>query len=283
MELNDLKNTAVSDIAALTDRANSPHVTRLDDPALQLATAYVVVPENHKLLDLADYLPNPKRVKAARAFVSLESFVRYVNEFKVPGSRLFVDRSGNAHCILDDHHRVEGGPVAKWGEHTARFNISHTAQWSTWYRSNKQSFDQRSFAAFIENNQPDFVSPTGAHMLDVAKTLDAEQSSAFKSAIRVENNDVQVSFQRTTNLKAGQTGDLNIPTQFTLGIPILEGEDARTIEARLRIDLENDKLKLSYEILRLQQLQDGVVRSVYVTLANSTGLTPFLVANIANL
>lgn len=249
-----------------------------DAQAISPDDSLIVVPDGCTIHDVESYLVQPRRIKKDTVFISLESFIRYVNTFKTPGSYIHVDRNGNAKCVLDGAHRLATGLVPAWEDHKARYSMKYSVQWNVWYQSNRRNMSQREFASFIENNQPDFLSPAGAHMLDIARTLDAEQNANFKSAIRMENNDVNLSFERTTTVKAGQSGDLPIPVLFTIQVPILEGEEPRQIEIRLRIDLDDGKLKFSYEIMRLQQMLDGVVRSIYATIANATQITPFLVA-----
>lgn len=269
-------NNFAATIEFLADRANAIRMISAE-AAAGAVSALAVLPKDSRVEDLEQFLPKPRRIRKNIGFISIESFIRYVNEFKGSGTRILVDRSGNAHCVLDGHHVEAGDPVPAWGDHIARFQMKYSPQWAVWSQHNKRKFSQREFAGFIEDNIPDFLSPAGAHMLDVAKTLDAEQSSNFKSAIRTEDNDVNVSFERTTNLKAGQNGDMIIPHMFTISVPVIEGESPRAIEVRLRIDLDDGKLSISYEILRLQQLMDAVVRSIYATIANATEVTPFLV------
>lgn len=234
---------------------------------------FVIVPQHYKLESLENLLSNPSRIRKSQEFIALESFNRYVNKFKQPDSRVMVSAGGNAVAILDGSSPTE--PM--WESHSATFRVTHSDRFRTWDGSNKKPFAQRQFAEFVEDNIADFSSPKGAAMLDIAKTLHAEQNSTFKSAVRLENGDVHFEYQKNTTARAGQKDEVDIPSEFTISIPVLEGESTRLIPVRLRYELAEGKLSFHYEILRRSALMEEVRRSIYAEIANETGIEPFLV------
>lgn len=237
---------------------------------------YAIVPNDQCVRTLEEYLPNPTRVRATRTFISLESFNRYVNQVKSKDeeTRIEVRAGGSARAVIDAS--LPNSP--QWEQHIAEFHLTYSDQWKVWNARDKQSFDQRKFAEFVEDNLKDFMAPAGADMLDIARTLQAEQNSQFSSAIRLENGDVQFGYTKTTVGKAGQKGEVEIPSQFTINVPILENENPRQVPVRLRYDLNDGKLTLTYEIIRKDALLQEVRRSIYAIIANETKIEPFLVA-----
>lgn len=234
---------------------------------------FVLIPPGYTLSSLENLLPRPNRITTNPTFVSLESFIRYVNEFK-DQSRIFISPGGNALAMLDAH--TKEGPA--WQSHSATFKVTYSDRWTRWDQAARKTMTQRQFAEFVEDNLGDFLSPNGGTMLDISKTLQAEQNSTFKSGIRLENGDVQLTYEKTTVSRAGQKGEMEIPSQFSISIPILENEPPRPVEVRLRYELQEGKLVLTYEILRRTALLEEVRRSIYAIIKNETGIEPFLVS-----
>lgn len=233
----------------------------------------LIVPPGHKVESLESFLPVPARIKAKRTFIALESFNRYVKQFKSADTRIELQPSGCAVAIID----ASGLNKPEWEGHLATFNVTHSERWKTWDSKHKRSLTQKEFAEFVEDNLIDFFVPKGAAMLDIAQTLQAEQNSLFESAVRTDKGDVSLTYKKTTTGKAGQKGDLEIPSLFEIRIPILEGEEPRLIPMRLRYDLNEGKLSLTYEILRRSALLEEVRRSIYAVIKNETTIDPFLV------
>lgn len=242
----------------------------------ETAVPLVLIPNGMTLVELKDKLSAPLRIERKETFIALESFTRYVNVHKTAASQIRMDRAGNAQAILDGVMALN----PSWESHRATFSLTYSVRWFEWHQKNKKSFSQKDFAEWIEDRARDFVAPKAGAMLDIARTLEAEGASKFNSALKEENNDVKFGFERTTNIKAGIKGDLTVPSRFTISIPVLEGEEPRVIELRLRYDLTEGKLTLSFDLLNLQQILDEVRQSVAVVIANETTLRPFLVGSI---
>lgn len=235
---------------------------------------YTVVPQSYRIENLERFLLKPLRVRGARQFVALESFNRYVSQFKQADTRIMLSRNGNATAVLD----ASGPANPQWEEHTANFAVTYSDRWTLWDGASRRPMTQKQFAEFVEDNNADIISPKPAQMLEIAQTLQVEQNSNFRSAIRLENGNVNLGYQRQTTAKAGQNDELEIPSQFTIQIPVLEAESARQIPVRLRYELSDGKLSLTFEILQRQRLLDDVKRSIYATIASDTGIEPLLVA-----
>lgn len=225
--------------------------------------------------DLEKLLPAPLRIKRAIKLISLESFTEYVNRFKNKDTEVQLKRNGGAVALID----APAPDQPHWAEHSAEFVVTYSEHWNRWDSRAKQgAMNQKTFAEFVEDNYADFVAPKGADMLDIAKTLHVEQNSKFLSAIRLESGDVHFDYEKTTQAKVGQRDELDVPSQFTIQIPILESEEPRQIEVRLRYDLTEGRLTFSIEILRRTVLLEEVRRSIEATITNETKIKPFLVA-----
>lgn len=268
-----MENNIAETVERLTQESNRIEILRADG---EDSVPFVVIPDDMRIHELKDNRPAPLRIERKETFIALESFTRYVNAHKSKASQIRMDRAGNALAILDGV--MEQKP--SWESHRATFSLTYSVRWNEWHSKNKKSFSQKEFAEFIEDHARDFIAPKAGAMLDIARTLEAEGSANFKSALKEENNDVKFGFERTTTIKAGQKGDLTVPSRFTISVPVLEGEEPRPVEMRLRYALNEGVLTLSFDILDLATILDDVRKSVAVTIANETSLVPFIVASL---
>lgn len=234
---------------------------------------YLIVPDGYRIEELEKFLPQPDRIRQSPTFISLASFSRYVNDFKQDGTTIFISTAGNATAVIDGPSKG----VPRWREHTASYAVTYSERWAVWDRNAKKTFSQLSFAQFVEDNNVDFIKPLGGDMLDMARTLEAEQNSTFKSGLRLDNGDVQLGYTKTTAAKAGQNGSMEIPSLCQIAIPVLESEAPRIIDLRLRYDLAEGKITFSYEIIRRAALLEQVRRFILSTITSDTNLEPFLI------
>lgn len=236
---------------------------------------YLLVPDGMSVQDLEHLLPAPLRIRTSSAFIALESFTRYVNSFKTDATAISVTKKGDAIATIDASKK----DAPAWHGHNAQFHVTYSDRWTLWDGRTKKGFTQRELAEFVEDNTTDFFKPEAGAMLDIARSLEIEQNSKATNAIKdFKTGDVSFSFERTTTAKAGTKGDATVPSQFTIQIPILEGEKPRPVEIRLRFELEEGKVRFNLEILRRTQLLDEVRRSIFATIKNETSIEPFLVA-----
>lgn len=177
-------------------------------------------------------------------------------------------------AILNDHGEDENSPA--WRDHTARFAPEFSEEWNRWNGRNGKPFNQAEFAMFVEENLKDVAavegSPSGALMLEMALSFEANQDMKFKSAIRLQNGGVQMSFVQDDD---DQTlARMQMFDRFTLGIPVFWNGDAYQVNARLRYRVRDGKLAFWFDLIR----QDKVLEAATVTLIENiranTGL-PF--------
>lgn len=232
---------------------------------------YLVIPANATVYDLEKLLNAPRRIQQKITFARLDSFCSYVNEFKKSGTRIFVNsKTGGAHAILD-YHTAE---AASWKSHSAKFDPVFTESWQKWNGSNNQSFDQRKFALFIEDNALDIIEPAPAEMLDISQTLTAVINVNFKKGTHLENGSEQLQYEETIDAKAGRRGQLEVPSIFTLEISVFEGRPKRRVQARLRYSIKEGVLSFSYALIRLQEILNPEIEQLSEDIAKQTGTRP---------
>lgn len=242
------------------------------------AESFVIVPDGYELKSLLEFEDQPRRIKDRLTFGRLDSFCQYVNDFKLPGTRIFVNPlAGCAKAVIDFHTRRKDAAardIPGWCDHTAEFTPLLSEEWKRWSAANARQFDQKTFALFLEDNAADIVSPPAAEVLDVSRTLSAKLTVNFKKGVRLDNTTEQLTYEETVDAKAGHKGDLSIPTEFMLEIPVFEGRPARPVEARLRYAIRDGTLIFHYVLIRPHKVFQAEVDSIGETIGKALDLKP---------
>ena len=144
----------------------------------------------------------------------------------------------------------------------------------------KAPFDQAGFASFIEENLKDIASvdgsPTGAQMLEMALTFEANQDMRFKSAIRLQNGGVQMSFVQDDDAQTLQK--MQVFDRFSIGFPVFWNGDAYRVDARLRYRVRDGKLTFWFELIRQDKVLEAATQTLIATIREKTG-NPFFFGN----
>lgn len=176
--------------------------------------------------------------------------------------------------IINDHG--EDPEKADWRDHRATFTPEFSEEWNRWFGKNKACFSQAEFAAFIEDNLKDIVSvddsPTGAQMLEMALSFEANQDMRFKSAIRLQSGGVQMSF--TQDDDAQTLAKMQMFDRFSIGIPVFWNGEAYRIDARLRYRVRDGKLAFWFELIRPDKTLEAATQTLIATIREKTG-NPF--------
>jgi uncharacterized protein YfdQ (DUF2303 family) len=152
--------------------------------------------------------------------------------------------------------------------------LRHSEEWKTWTGHNGQprKMTQMEFAEFIEDNTPDIVNPRAADMLEMARTLQAKADVDFSSAIRTNNGQVQLKY--TENVKGTYgAGNVEIPEEFTISIPVYVGSPRVTIRARLRYRLNSGKIAIWYDLLRADAVERDAFMATLEEIRTGIGVT----------
>lgn len=229
----------------------------------------VALPPGWKLSEHDDeaHAMTPRRKRAKVRLHDAESFIGYAKRHgSLDYSTVWCEADYAAGkvgftAIINDHGEEED---PHWRDHTARYAPVYSQEWRSWIGKNKQAFSQAEFAMFIEDSLKDVASaeglPTGAQMLEMALSFEANQDMRFKSAVRLQNGGVQMSFVQDDDSQT--LARMQLFDRFAIGIPVFWNGDAYRIDARLRYRVRDGKLTFWYELVR----QDKVLESATMTL-----------------
>lgn len=269
------------------------------------AKPYAIMPGDYKIADLSDFLPAPSRAKGTIALGDVQSFIRYVNKHKdAPGmassaangsgsdggaDKPGVDADDRQTVIMVDmlnakfraffNHHASDAPG--WGDHIAAYNCPLTPEWKTWNEKDGEKMGQEAFAFFIEQNLLDVVEPNGATMLEIVTTLKSVKNVAFDTGVRLNDGQVQLKYHEQNSTTAGAAGQLTIPEEIKLGIPVFMGGAAYAVTAKFRYRIDGPKLVMWYDLLRPHKILEDAVKNVVAEVAKGTEIEPYTTVNLS--
>ncbi|MDR2173633.1 MAG: YfdQ family protein [Burkholderiales bacterium] len=255
----------------------------LDSASSAFATRTILLPPGwtSEYQDDEGDLPAPRRKTATVRLDDVNSFIDYVKRHgslaraSIWCEANYAKGSVELIAILNDHGEEESEPA--WRDHKAFFRPALSEEWNRWIGGNKKQFSQAEFAAFIEDNMGDVAgadgSATGAQMLDMALQFEANQDMRFKSAIRLQNGGVQMSFVHDDD--DATLAKMQMFDRFNLGIPVFWNDAAYKIDVRLRYRVREGKLTFWYELLRHDKALEAATKEMLDSIRKQTGTTFF--------
>ena len=246
-------------------------------PALVIPDGYKVVPLEPQVFNR--HQPHPERIISNVNVFDVESFNEYFRLFSDPSSRVFAHRWRDSSSRINskvlailDYHGANGDEVPRWGDHKLQLCLEKSEEWASWDGADGVKMSQVDFAAFLENNSADIVSPTAASMLEVARDLNATTEGEFGSAIRLDNGSVRFKYSEQVRANVG-AGNMEVPEKFMISIPLYLGGALLLLTCRLRYRINSGKLTFWYDIAGKEALELKGFRDVVASINSALGIT----------
>lgn len=232
---------------------------------------YIIVPAGSTVMDAESYLTSPLRKRGTVVLNDVASFTAYVNAEKTSATRLYGQyQPPGFQVVFNDH-----GAEPAWKDYRATYACPLSVEWKTWTGMSGRQMSQADFAMFIENNLPDIAIPPAADMLEISRSLEAKKKVNFASGIRLSNGQNELTYEEQISGTAAK-GKLQVPEEFTVGIPVLEGGINYAVVARLRYRIaDGGALTMWYELLRPHKILEDAAHAVWTEIQDKTGLTVF--------
>ena len=197
------------------------------------ATPFLFVPTGFELKTIEQHLAAPLMARSTVRVDDGASFIAYANRHKNPHTTIFADLNGRKFEAVIDYHEATG--AAHWGKHRVTLACAPTEDWNAWSGSNGKHLSQVEFARFIEDHIPNIAMPAGNELLLMATTLEAKKNVQFRSSTRLANGEHQFRYEETITGTAGsQSGSIQIPNEFVLGLEPFQGVGLKRVDARFR-------------------------------------------------
>ena len=233
---------------------------------------FIALPENSAAVSLEKYLPAPIQRKQRLEFKEPESFIQYVKDYNE--SPIIFSDGRDILCVLDYHLKGKDGG-AKWGCHTAALRLRETPEWEQWRAILDKPIEQSQFAEFLEDRVEDIIKPKGADVLEMALKLQATKKVSYNKQLRLENGDIQLNYEETTEAKAGAKGNIVVPTEIKIGVKVYDGTDPYEINLKMRYRLSGGECKFILRLPNYQSFIDGACKQVCEDIEKKTKVKVF--------
>jgi uncharacterized protein YfdQ (DUF2303 family) len=227
----------------------------------------VTVSDRVHLVDLTghEYRDTPLRKLGKVMVRDVPSFAQYHGKHAEAGvTDLFASRDIlTVTAVLDAHARELPG----WGGHLLMLSLKHSEAYKAWAKCDGHYMGQEEFAEHLDDNRADIVEPSAAEMLEIAQTIQGTSKVEWAASHRLVDGQRRLGYTETNAATAGTKGELAIPTEISIGVPIFDGAKvAHAMTARFRHRIEGGRLRLMYKLDRPADVVtaafDGVVAEV---------------------
>jgi len=230
---------------------------------------------------IEETFPSPMSRRGNILITSVKSFIELVNrDYEEGASVIFANLSGNdpgTITAIIDFHGNDNAP--SWCEYRITLKLSYTADWLEWKKVLSVPKNQIDLAEFLEERYVDVHEAngvSGATILETALTLEAKKDVNFNSAIRLQNGDSQLKFDETTTARAGQKGEIEIPKEFVLLIPVFEGFEPVAIRVLFRYRIKDGTLIFILKPVNIERVLITIREAIMATIGEQTELPVFL-------
>lgn len=217
--------------------------------------------------DDAQLAPQPQWIDQRVVLQTTASLIDYVNRFKGAETTLFADIQANRIVGGLDYH---GPDEAERVAHRVTLDLPFSIEWQIWTAIDGQLMSQLEFARFLEENAADIVAPEAADLLEVCRDLQARRKVNFTKAVRTATDNENFEYEDETTATT-RKGNVEIPTQFMLRIPVYFGGLTYSLSAFLRWRLvEGEGLKLGIQLHNREHVRQSVFKEVVDDAASAT-------------
>ncbi|EMP1643075.1 DUF2303 family protein [Acinetobacter baumannii] len=226
---------------------------------------FVVVPHGSEVHPFKELLARPINLEQSVTLHTAKDFIAYVTRYADKNSLVFVDVLRGKFKAVIDYHEVEketntGSVLApRHGKHAAHFIAEKTPEFKKIEDKLGEKFSQTNFALFLEDVMPYINQPDAAVLYEIVQTLNAKTNVDFKSGIRTDNGQVQLTYNETIEARAGVTGNLSIPEKLVFGIQVHRGGNHYALPARFRYRIKDGVITFWYD---LDQLEKAIEKSM---------------------
>jgi uncharacterized protein YfdQ (DUF2303 family) len=256
---------AALDAAIDANTLINPHIFAQD------GREFLLIPDDYKATDISDPHRLPPRPKSAVILDESASLISYINRFNADASLIVADYDKmKMTAYLDWHHHNDHMQFGEANacQHTATLQLIPSEEFTRWNAFEGELHTQRDFAEFLEENSRDIAMPAAAVMMEIARDLEAETGSKFKSRTRLQNGDVTFVYETDTRV----TNEVVVPDRFTVMIPLYNGEQPEMLTCIFRYRATAQGLVMGFGWHRVEYQRRAHFTQVAAAVAEATGV-----------
>lgn len=248
--------------------------TTVKNPVIESIVGKQIVlhPDSHRVAEFSipDWLPN--HISAHPIFDDRVSLEAYVKRFSTRESLLMADYdAGRVTALLDWHrdNQHDDSPCQRnHNQHSATLKLRNSEEFGRWDAMESKLVPQNEFAEFLDENASDIHEPSPAEMLEVSRDLEVIVGSTFRSKTRLHNGDRVFTYEAETQTR----GEVKVPTEFSLNVPLYHGEPPIILNAKFRYRPTANALMMGFVWHRVEYQRQAVFRQIAHAVGENTGL-----------
>jgi uncharacterized protein YfdQ (DUF2303 family) len=215
--------------------------------------------------DTMRFADAPARPQRRVTLTSVDSFIELIAMEDNEDTQIFTDGLTTV-AIMDAHG---------WRQDRIELHLQASPEWTAWRTLSGQLVSQLQFADFLETQLSTIIAPDGATLLEIAQSMEANTKVDWKSAEWLANGARSFKFDEQVQAKAGRTGQLEIPAQFTLALRPFVGCDPFEVKANLRYRIEAGALRIGFNLVEPERRLEAAVDEVTNQICRDTHLPVF--------
>lgn len=261
-----------------------PDPANILDGALPHIRHAVSVTEQHGLqikhieVEASDLNPHPYRAKGDRTVTELDSFLDELDRRKLTeeeGTLWGSSKRGVLFAVYNDHT----GDTPGWRDDRLVLQLTPDEDWQKWHQLSGTFHNQNTFGDHVEELLHTVKRPDQAELLEVIDSIRASTSGEFESRITRANGARQLVYKVEHDVKAGRTGQLEIPETITLTLRPWEGHpETYDVDAWFRTNIKDGALTLSIKLKPTRQIIRTAWAKVVSCVGEQTSLNVYAVA-----
>lgn len=229
----------------------------------------IAIPEGVRIVSDVQYRDYADTRVGQVTVESLDSLVDYIVRHETGESAIFASSTQNTIAAVLDWHPSGDTDYGGLARHQAILPFHFSEPWKAWMGINGKAMGQKALAEFIEEYLNDIVAPEPAAVLETVLTLSGKKSANYKNATRLANGDVSLVWEETTEAKAGQSGQLQVPSEITLRLPVYAGCEEQTtydIRTMFRYNIADGVLTFQIKMLGIERIREMAFKSIFDSL-----------------
>lgn len=269
------------DVAAILDIGRSvaaPVVVDRPDGSQSLVYGRDLTAQTIPALNLA----LPDRVTQREVLVEPASFVDYLIRFKSTTAICRASLSKNSiEAVLDYHgpSRTESGDgaVPQPLSHVAILECPFDIDYARWREVFGKLLKQGELVELLEDMIHTIGEPFAADLMDSINELKVDRSIKFKSGINQTNGTVRLTYEEN-DTDAGGVGQVTLPQELKLIVPVFQGGNPVEIVAKLRYRLDRGAIGFIIAVPGLDKLERDQFRSIGESVREKTSTPVYYAA-----
>ena len=226
--------------------------------APHLDKALVVLPAGKTIADLEKFQHGPDKVVASPNHIKVESFIEYVNRFKLPETIIEGSFGGSKFTARIDYHSapqilltpaemiVEVGKYStpSWNTWNPTLSLVTTGDYKKIKAMNEKAFDQLAFVQELESLEHCIVLPEVADISDMVLKFESMDKVTFASKVSRSDGKINLTYKEEDETE----GKVKLPAVIVFKVAVYEASAPIEIQASVRYRTGGGSLTLFIEI-----------------------------------